>query len=68
MKLKYLFISLLSVFTCFLTSCTVSDPNNSEYAMDPNVKIALIVICSLITAGILGYGIYFYIKTKKKNK
>lgn len=68
MKLKYLFISLLSVFACFLTSCTVTDPSNSEYAMDPNVKIALIVICSLITAGILGYGIYFYIKTKKKNK
>ena len=31
-------------------------------------KIVLIVICSLVTAGILGYGIYFYIKTKKKNK
>lgn len=67
-KLKSLFVGLFTVVLFTLVGCTATDPNNPQYAMDPNVKIAIIVICSLVCAGTLGYGIYFYIKNRKKDK
>jgi hypothetical protein len=62
-KLNVMFLLILCI-----TSCTASDPSVGGYSMDPNVKITLIVICSIVCAVILGYGIYFYIKKRREDK
>ena len=65
---KILAINLFSLLVVFITSCTAVNPDDAETSMDPNMKIFLIVICSVFVAGMIGYGIYFYIKQRKDKK
>jgi hypothetical protein len=61
-------VSLFTIGILFISSCSVSDPSSDGYSIDPNVKITLIVICSIVSVCIVGYGIYFYIKRRKEDK
>ena len=61
-------VSLFMLGILFISSCSVSDPSSDGYSIDPNVKITLIVICSIVSLCIVGYGIYFYIKRRKEDK
>ena len=71
MKKKLIDLFKVSLFIfgiLFISSCSVSDPSSDGYFIDPNVKITLIVICSIVSICIVGYGIYFYIKRRKEDK
>ena len=70
MKKAFKILSIYFLFTLstLLIGCTVTNPEDSTTGMDPNMKIFLIIICSIFLAGMIGYGIYFYIKQRKDKK
>ena len=66
-KLLTSLLFLLPILT-LLPSCSASDPSNGGYSIDPGVKIALIVICSIICAVILGYNLFIVFKKRRQNR